>query len=69
MAQNKSLSISNSLLFCSYQITSSLLNRFGLTLKHGKMEVFHFSRLHGAFEPPFLNYSSIGGPVPHPKNM
>lgn len=68
IAQNKSLSISNSLLFCSYQITSFLLNRFGLTLKHGKMEIFHFSRSHGAFEPPPLNYSSIGGLVPHPKN-
>jgi len=69
VAQKKSLSISNFLLFYGYQITSSLLDRFGLTLKHGKTEVFYFSRLHGAFEPPPLDLSSIRGPVLHPKNM
>jgi len=69
VAQNKSLSISNFLLFCGYQITSSLLDRFGLTLEHGKTEVFYFSRLYGAFKPPPLNLSSIRGPVLHPKNM
>jgi len=69
VAQNKSLSILNSSLFCGYQITSSLLDRFGLTLEHRKMEVFHFSRSHEVFKPPPLNISSIGGPVIHLKNM
>ena len=32
VAQNKSLSVSNSLLFCSYQIVFSFLDRFGLNV-------------------------------------
>jgi len=42
IAQSKSLTISNSLLFCSYNITSSLLEKFSLIIEHEKMEVFHF---------------------------
>ena len=64
VAQNKSLSVLNSLLFCSYQIVSSLLDRFGLMLEYGKMEVFYFSRSSGFFNPPSLNLSPIGGPIP-----
>jgi len=63
IAQNKSLSISNSLLFYSYQITFSLLDRFGLILEYGKMEVLHFSRLHRIFESPPLDLFSIGDPI------
>lgn len=69
VAENKYLSILNSLLFCIYQITSFLLDRFGLILEHGKIEMFHFSRQHKAFKPPPLDISSIGGPVLCPKNM
>ena len=68
IAQNKSLSISNSLLFYSYQITFSLLDRFGLILEYGKMKVFHFSRLHGTFKSPPLDLFSIRGPILCPKN-
>ena len=68
VAQNKSLSISKFLLFCSYQIISFFLDRFGLILEYRKMEVFHFSRSYGAFESPSLDLSSIEGPVLHPKN-
>jgi len=60
IVQSKSLTISNSLLFCSYNVVSSLLEKFGLILEHGKMEVFYFSRLHGVFNPPPLSLSEIG---------
>ena len=69
VAQNKSLTISNFLLFCSYQITLSLLERFRLMIKHGKTEVFHFSRLHRVFNPLLLDLSSIGGSILHSKNI
>jgi len=68
IAQNKSLSISNSLLFYSYQITFSLLDRFGLILEYEKMEVFHFSRSYRTFKSPPLDLFSIRGPVLYPKN-
>jgi len=61
VVQSRSLIISNSLLFCSYQITSSLTNRFSLMIEHRKMEVFHFSRSQEVFNPPPLNLLSIGG--------
>jgi len=61
VAQNKSLTISNSLLFYSYQITLSLLERSRLMMEYKKTEVFHFSRLYGVFNPSLLDLSSIGG--------
>jgi len=51
VAQSKSFSISNPLIFCSYNIVSSLLVKFGLHIEHFKTEVFHFTRLHGSFNP------------------
>ena len=68
ITQNKSLDISNSYLFCSYNVLSKLLDSFGLIVKHAKTEVFHFNRLHGAFNPPLLDLSPIGSPTLHPKN-
>jgi len=68
IVQNKSLSVLNSLLFYSYQIVSSLLDRFSLKLEHRKMEVFHFSRSSGLVNPPSLNISSISGPILQSKN-
>ena len=44
IAQNKSFDISNSYLFCSYNVFSKLLDSFGLIIEHSKTEVFHFSR-------------------------
>ena len=61
VAQNKSLTISNSLLFCSYQITLSLLERFRLMIEYEKTEVFHFSRSYGVYNSPSLDLSSIRG--------
>ena len=59
ISQNKSISHSNANLFYSYNVILSLLLKFGLIVKHGKTDVFHFSRLHGVFDPSPLNLSSI----------
>ena len=50
IVQNKSIDISNSQLFCNYNVLTKLDN-FGLIIKHLKTEVFHFNRLHGFFNP------------------
>ena len=69
IAQNKSFSISNSHLFCSYNILFNLLNSFGLIIEHSKTEIFHFNRSHSPFNPPPLDLSPIGGPILHPKDL
>ena len=63
VAQNKFFNISNSHLFCSYNVLTKLLNSFGLVIEHSKTEIFHFSRSQGVFNPPPLNLSPIGGPI------
>ena len=69
IAQSKSLHISNSLLFCSYNVTSNLLSQFGLLAKHSKMEVFHFTRSQGSFNPLSLYISFIRGLILYPKDF
>ena len=68
IVQSKSLIILNFFLFCSYNIVSFLLEKFSLILEHGKMEVFHFSRSHGTFNPPLLDLSTLGGPSLRPRD-
>jgi len=68
ISQNKSLDISNSCLFCSYNVMTKLLDKFGLIVEHSKTEVFHFNRLHSSFNPSPLDLSSIRGSVLTPKN-
>ena len=68
ITQKKSFDISNSHLFCSYNVLSKLLNSFGLIIEHSKTEVFHFSRSQGIFNPPPLNLSPLGGPILRPKD-
>ena len=68
ISQNKSIYISNSQLFCSYNILSGLLVKFGLNIEHSKTETFHFNRSYGMFNPPPLYLLSIGGPILHPKS-
>ena len=63
IAQNKSIDISNSHLFCSYNVLSSLLAKFGLIIEHSKTETFYFNRSHGTFNPPPLDLSSIREPI------
>jgi len=43
VAQNKSFDISNSQLFCSYNVLTKLLDSFGLVIEHSKTEIFQFS--------------------------
>ena len=68
IAQNKSIDILNSHLFCSYNVLSNLLIKFSLVIKHSKTEVFHFNRSHRLFNIPPLDLSLIGGPILCPKN-
>jgi len=67
VTQSKSFHISNSHLFCSYNVASNLLLDFGLTMEYSKTKIFHFSRLIGSFNPLSLNLSPIGGPTLCPK--
>ena len=67
ISQNKSLDISNSCLFCSYNVITKLLESFSLIVEHSKTEVFHFNRLQGSFNPPPLDLTPIGGSVLKPK--
>ena len=68
ISQNKLLNISNSHLFCSYNIMTKLLERFSLIVEHSKTEVFHFNRSQGFFNPSPLDLSSIGESVLKPKS-
>jgi len=67
LLQSKSFSISNSYLFCNYNIAAILLSKFGLIVEHLKTEVFHFTRSQESFNPPPLDLSPIGGPIFHLK--
>ena len=68
-AQNKSIRILNTNLYCSYNIISSLISKFKLVIKHGKTEVFYFSRLRGAFNTPPLDLTPLGGSILHSKSI
>ena len=63
ISQSNSIDISNSYLYCSYNVLTNLLEKFSLVVKHSKTEIFHFNRSHGVFNPPPLNLSSLGGNI------
>jgi len=42
ISQYKTFDKTNAILFYSYNIINLLFNQFGLTIEHGKFEVFHF---------------------------
>ena len=69
VSQNKLSSVLNSFLFYSYQIISSLLDKFGLKLEYKKTKVFHFLRSTGLFNFSSLNLSPLGGLISQPKNL
>jgi len=69
ISQNKSISHSNTNLFCSYNVISSLLTRCSLVVEYRKTDVFYFSRSQGAFSPLPLILSVLGGPILLPKNI
>jgi len=66
ISQEKSYSLSNSFLLCSYNIISKILIDAGLIMEHSKTELFYFTR---ARHPPnpSINLSSVGGSVISPK--
>ena len=65
--QSKSILHSNTNPFCSYNIISSILLKYGLIIENGKTDIFHFSRSHGTFNLPSLNLTFIGSPSLLPK--
>ena len=56
ISQNKLFEISNSHLFCSYNVMTNLLDKFGLVVKYLKTEVFYFFRLYNLFNLSHLIY-------------
>ena len=68
ISQNRSFYISNSCLFCSYNVIMKLLEKFDFIVEHSKTKVFYFNRSHGDFNSPPLDLTSIGGPILQPKN-
>ena len=68
ITQNKSFNVSNSWLFCSYNITFNLLSQFCLWVEHFKTKVFHFLRSRNNVNSPSLDLSSLGGPILYPKS-
>ena len=60
ITQSKSFETSNTHFFCSYNIALNLLTKFGLQVKYSKTKVFHFSRVHGIFNPLPLDFSPLG---------
>jgi len=49
ISQEKTFEKTNAMLFYSYNIITLLFNQFELAIKHGKSEVFHFSRSYRNF--------------------
>jgi len=66
ISQEKSYSLSNFFLLCSYNIISKILIDTGLIMEHNKTELFHFTR---ACHPPnpSIDLLSVGGSVISPK--
>jgi len=67
VSQSKSILYLNTNLFCSYNIISFILSKYGLIIEHGKTDAFHFTRSHENYNPPPLNLTSIGSPLLLPK--
>jgi len=69
ISQNKSINISNSHFFCSYNVLTKLLEKFGLIVEHSKTENFHFNRSQEVFNPPPLNLTLLGGSISWPNDL
>ena len=68
ISQSNSFDISNSCLFCSYNVLTNLLEKFGLVVEHSKTEIFHFNRSQGIFNLPPLDLSPLEGSILRPNN-
>ena len=68
ISQSNLIDISNSHLYCSYNVLTNLLEKFGLVIEYSKTEIFHFNRSHRVFNPPPLNLSPLGGNILLPSN-
>ena len=69
ISQNKSIIVSNTNIFCSYNVISSFLRKFRLIIEHKKTKVLYFSRLQGIFNPSLLDLMLLEGPILHSKNI
>ena len=63
ISQNKSINISNSHLFCSYNILTKLLEKFSLIVEHSETEIFYFNRSQEVFNSPPLHLTPLGGSI------
>ena len=68
ISQSKSFHTFNYHLFCSYNVMSNLLEKFGLIVEHSKTDVFHFNRSQNTFNPPSLNLTPLEGTILWSKN-
>ena len=55
--------------FCSYNILTKLLEKFGLIVEHSKTEIFHFNRSQGVFNLPPLDLTLLGGFILWPNDL
>ena len=69
ISQSNSFDISNSRFFCSYNVLTNLLEKFGLVVEHSKTEIFHFNRFQGAFNPPPLDPFPLEGSILWSNNL
>jgi len=69
VSQSKSISHSNTNIFCSYNVISSIFSKYDLIIEHGKTDVFHFTRSHETYNPPLLNLTPIDSPLLLPKEI
>jgi len=59
ISQSNLLDISNIYLFCSYNVLSNLLEKFGLVVEYSKTEIFHFNRSYSTLNLLPLNLSPL----------
>jgi len=69
ISQNKSLVVSNTNIFCNYNVISSILRKFRLIIEYKKTKVLHFPRLQGIFNPFLLDLMLLEGPILHSKKI
>ena len=69
ISQEKNFKKMNTTLFTCFNMLSSILQNFGLAIKHNKTKVFHFTQATKNADPLPLNLFLLGGPVLRPKHI